>query len=141
MFGIPLDFPSTSDLFFGRQRGFSIMAINLLFSGENNKKKHQHQIQNDSDKETYDDTNVICDIITKELNLLDEQPVRVRLIQDQPKRKYRVTILKQYKQSHSVKKKGSTTSVLPPGTYVEYQFLAEKVNNLEFVFIPQIIKL
>ena len=114
------------------------MSVKLLFNEGHDKKGNLQTPQiGDMTREVYEDLLNIRDKVCKAIDIGDNHElVRVRFIRDYPHATFRVTILRRYKESHTVKKKDGGTTLLSPGVYVERQFLVEKVSSLEFVFTP-----
>ena len=114
------------------------MGVKLLFNEGHEKKINRHAPSSDNmSRETYEDILDIRQRVCEAIPLGDDHElVRIRFIREFPQAMFRVTILKRYKESHLVKKKGGGTTMLPPGIYVQNQYLAEKVSPCEYVFTP-----
>lgn len=84
-------------------------------------------------RESYDDTTYLYDLFNS--NLSEAEFVRVRLVRNEPVPSYRISILRRYKESHSVMFKG-TSVLLKPGLYVVNQYFCERVSPKEYVFSP-----
>lgn len=112
------------------------MAIKLLFDSKN--KRHISDRVGEMCRQAYEDVSTIRERVVEAIQLTDEhvEPIRVIFIRNDPVPTFRVTILRKYNKSRSVKNKSGGTSLIPPGLYVDKQYICEKVNCQEFVFTP-----
>lgn len=107
--------------------------VKLLF-GDIPRKKLQKQLNRpELDRNTYEDTEYLKDILD---NLAQPTDItKVRLIRTFPFPAYRLTIIRRYKNGHTVTQKDGGKTLLKPGLYVEKSYFAERFID-GFVFSP-----